>query len=40
VALDLSPEGAEGWRDLADPPDDAGDPPDDPDETPDRLSSA
>ncbi|MDB5476216.1 MAG: hypothetical protein JWP49_1727, partial [Phenylobacterium sp.] len=40
LALHLSPEGAERWRDLPDPPDDTGDPPDDPDEAPDRLSSA
>ncbi len=33
LRLGLSPEGAERWRDLADPPDD-------PDEAPDRLSSA
>jgi hypothetical protein len=40
LELGLSPEGAERWRGLADPPDDAGDPPDDPDQAPDRLSSA
>lgn len=40
LALHLSPEGAERWRDLPDPPDDTGDAPDDPDEAPDRLSFA
>ena len=34
--LRLSPEDAERWRDLPDPPDDAGDPG----EPPDRMSSA
>jgi len=36
LELGLSPEGAEGWRDLPDPPPDAGDP----DKAVDRRSSA
>jgi hypothetical protein len=37
LEVGLSPEGAERWRDLLDPPEN---PPDDPAEAPDRLSSA
>jgi hypothetical protein len=41
LSLGLSPEGAEGWRDLADPTPDVGRAPDvAPGETPDRRSSA
>ena len=40
LELGLSPEGAEGWRDLPDPPDDADEPPDEPpDEPGERRSS-
>ena len=40
LSLGLSPEGAEGWRDLPDPPDDADEPPDEPpDEPGERRSS-
>jgi hypothetical protein len=39
LMLDLSPEGAERWRELADPPPDRG-APDDPVEAPEPRSSA
>jgi hypothetical protein len=40
LELGLSPQAAETWRDLPEPPEDAADPTDEPDEAAERQSSA